>query len=105
MGCCESYNMKEIPIREICILNIVKKCKYDPIVSNLSIMIINHIELFPNAAITAVCLSAKFLCDDTVSLSALADLMNITKKQFENNESTILKKINWNLWKFTKILI
>ncbi len=65
----------------------------------------NHIELFPYICITTVSLSAKFLCDETVNFFALANLIGISKRQLEKNESYILKTINWNLWKLTKKLI
>lgn len=105
MGCCESVIINEISLQETCILNIAKKCKYEPIVSKLSIMILNHIEPFPYISITTISLSAKFLCDERISLSALADLVGISKEKLESMESDVLKYINWNLWKFTKIII
>ena len=107
MGCCESINevTEEITIPENCIINIVRQCRYEPIVSKLSIMILNRIESFPYISVTAISLSAKFLCDERISLSALADLVGISRRKLSNMESNVLKNINWNLWKFTKIII
>ncbi len=105
MGCCESITFENIQFQETCIVNITKKCEYEPIVSKLSILIFNQIGTQPYVSITSVCLAAKFLCDETISLSALADLVGISKKDLEDRESNILKTINWNLWKYTKLII